>query len=221
MPYTLFDRLGCLYDMADDFQRIGLAVEYPRVVLIGERGCGKSCLMRSLTGSDANTRNPIVYLEKPGSVKTCAHLDDSVSGVPIIHVPYELDTVRDMIVHPNTVIVLMIQSRREVPEKLLEMVARLDPECRRTVGVLSWIDLHSPKHCLQALMLNELKLPFKLVGYTSQHVWLEEHAFYSNLPWGFVGVDAVITHIGVLVDRLLCHSMKAVDDNKSKRARCA
>ena len=202
MKYTLFDRLGCLYDLADDLHTLGLEVEYPRVVLIGEQDTGKSRLLEFLAGLESYKRQLVskAYLERPGCVGTCAMLDDPVTGVPIIHVPYDLVAVEHFIAPANSVIVLLIRAEMEPPRQLFELVAQVDPGCKRTLGVLSHIDLVSAKTCTKILLYNELQVPFKLVGFTTRP-WCN-HSHEESLLFGFVGIEAVINHIGPMVGRL-------------------
>jgi len=212
MKYTIFDRLGCMPEIALFLQEMGMEVVYPRVVLVGEKRCGKSALLRLVTGYDV-MHGPIpysVYMENTKVVNGNREgtLPTSWSQVHVAEVPYDLNLVRKYIEPKSSVIVVVISANEDLPRDLLSLVAEIDPACERTVGVLTHIDTKLPKEIASHLLSNDLEIPFKLIGFSSGTNWFEGHAFFSNLPLGFAGLATVIEHIGQLSSRVFSNHVR-------------
>jgi|LauGreDrversion4_2_1035121.scaffolds.fasta_scaffold89080_4 hypothetical protein len=211
MKYTIFDRLGCIPELAVGFERLGIETVFPRVILIGEED-SKTELLESLTGFEHpdDSGSYSTFLESPGLVAGVLESEAPVcwSEIRVVDVEFDLDQIKKYIEPTSSVIVVVIDAGEDLPDDILNLVAQIDPKYERTLGVLSCIDSVGIKMVANHLLCNDLKLGFKLVGYSGQDQFVEDHSFYSHLPFGYAGTDAVIEHVGQLASRVFCNHLQ-------------
>jgi|LauGreDrversion4_2_1035121.scaffolds.fasta_scaffold65347_2 hypothetical protein len=116
------------------------------------------------------------------------------SLVPDLHVAVNSD--EDM---PSSDIGIVVIAANDIPS---EDVLKTWRTCaNQPIGVLTKIDLLDPPAVSMILIGNSLSLSFGLTGVAINEQlepdWLVKHAFYSNLPPEFTGVEAVMKKVGL------------------------